>query len=195
MSLQCHCASYYLDTRRYYAQGHFSELSAINDQVVGLLKVKIQSELLANSLFEWFTSHWSVHVLLCLLKICSEGWYSYQVIIYYRNREMDFLAENNSCGQTLLRLVSRGNAIIAEILRLSEFVPPAFRLEGRQEQGQYAEIIFDFSYFNNAEYFDHRIQNNVVRHSSSDCIFDIEPWLTIENRSNSLLHAEWTLFG
>ena len=101
---------------------------------------------------------------------------------------MDFLAENNSCGQTLLRLVSRGNAIIAEILRLSEFVPPAFRLEGRQEQGQYAEIIFDFSYFNNAEYFDHRIQNNVVRHYSIECMFDIEP-LTIENHSNCLLHA------
>lgn len=75
---------------------------------------------------------------------------------------MDFLAENNPCGQTLLRLVSRGNAIIAEILRLSEFVPPAFRLEGKQEQKQYADIIFDYSYFNNAEFFDHKIQSSVV---------------------------------
>lgn len=74
---------------------------------------------------------------------------------------MDFLAENNPCGQTLLRLVSRGNAIIAEILRLSEFVPPAFRLEGK-DQGRYADIIFDFGYFNSAEYYDNKIETNVV---------------------------------
>lgn len=74
---------------------------------------------------------------------------------------MDFLAENNPSGQTLLRLVSRGNAIIAEILRLSEFIPPAYRLDPK-EQGRYVDIIFDFRYFNNAEYFDHKIETNVV---------------------------------
>lgn len=76
---------------------------------------------------------------------------------------MDFLAENNPCGQTLLRLVSRGNAIIAEILRLSEFVPPAFRFDPKQEQSRYGEIIFDFSYFNSAAYYDNKIENNMVR--------------------------------
>lgn len=40
----------------------------------------------------------------------------------------DFLANNNICGQNLLRLVSRGNAIIAELMRLKEYVPPVFRL-------------------------------------------------------------------
>lgn len=74
---------------------------------------------------------------------------------------MDFLAENNPSGQTLLRLVSRGNAIIAEILRLSEFIPPAYRLEAK-DQGRYSEIIFDFRYFNNSEYYDHRIESSVV---------------------------------
>ncbi|KAF6031772.1 KIAA0196 [Bugula neritina] len=73
---------------------------------------------------------------------------------------MDFLAENNACGQTLLRLVSRGNAIIAEILRLSEFVPPAFRMDIKQ-QDKHADIIFDFSYFNNAAYYDHKIETNI----------------------------------
>lgn len=40
----------------------------------------------------------------------------------------DFLATNNICGQNLLRLVSRGNAIIAELMRLKDYVPPVFRL-------------------------------------------------------------------
>lgn len=78
-------------------------------------------------------------------------------------RRMDFLAENNPCGQTLLRLVSRGNAIIAEILRLSEFIPPAYQFDSKQDQGRYADIIFDFSYFSSAEYYDNKIENNVVR--------------------------------
>jgi len=75
---------------------------------------------------------------------------------------MDFLADNNLCGQTLLRLVSRGNAIIAEILRLSEFVPPVFRNEGK-----HTDIIFDFSYFNRAEYYDNQIDSNVVNITDS----------------------------
>ena len=49
----------------------------------------------------------------------------------------DFLAENNSCGQTILRLVSRGNAIIAELLRLSDFIPAVFKMETKAEQTTY----------------------------------------------------------
>lgn len=39
----------------------------------------------------------------------------------------EFLAENNLCGQNLLRIVSVGNAIIAEILRLKDYIPDVFR--------------------------------------------------------------------
>jgi len=49
----------------------------------------------------------------------------------------DFLAENNQCGQTLLRLVARGNAIIAEL----------------------TSSIFDFSYLSNQVYYDTLIQS------------------------------------
>jgi len=49
----------------------------------------------------------------------------------------DFLADNNVCGQALLRLVSRGNAVIAEILRLSDFVPSVFRLDNKNDQQKY----------------------------------------------------------
>lgn len=73
----------------------------------------------------------------------------------------DFLAENNQCGQNLLRLVSRGNAIIAELLRLADFIPSVFRLETRQEQMKYGEILADFSYFKSADYFDNRIESRV----------------------------------
>lgn len=60
---------------------------------------------------------------------------------------LDFLAENNLCGQAILRIVSCGNAIIAELLRLSEFIPTVFRLKDRVDQQKYGDIIFDFSYF------------------------------------------------
>ena len=52
----------------------------------------------------------------------------------------DFLAENNICGQTILRLVSRGNAIIAELLRLSDFIPPVFKMETKVEQSTYGNL-------------------------------------------------------
>lgn len=73
----------------------------------------------------------------------------------------DFLAENNQCGQNLLRLVSRGNAVLAELLRLADFVPPVFRLETKADQVRYGEILADFSYFNSADYFDNKIESKV----------------------------------
>lgn len=64
---------------------------------------------------------------------------------------VDFLAENNSCGQAILRIVSRGNAIIAELLRLSDFIPAVFRLKDKSDQQKYGDIICDFSYFKVSE--------------------------------------------
>lgn len=39
----------------------------------------------------------------------------------------EFLAEDNICGQNLLQIVAVGNAIIAEILRLKDYIPEIFR--------------------------------------------------------------------
>lgn len=36
-------------------------------------------------------------------------------------------AINNICGQTILQIVSNGNAIIAELLRLQNYVPDVFK--------------------------------------------------------------------
>lgn len=68
----------------------------------------------------------------------------------------DFLADNNLCGQTLLRLVSRGHAIIAELLRLKDFIPPIFQ----SDQNKYHEIIIDFRYFKEQDAFDSKINGN-----------------------------------
>lgn len=73
---------------------------------------------------------------------------------------MDFLAENNACGQNLLRLVSRGNAIIAELLRLADVVPQVFRLETKQDQQKYGEILWDFSYLKAADFYENKIETN-----------------------------------
>ncbi|KAK7873803.1 hypothetical protein R5R35_005787 [Gryllus longicercus] len=72
----------------------------------------------------------------------------------------EFLADNNPCGQYILRLVSRGNAIIAELLRLKHYIPPVFRLETKQDQQKYGEIISDFSYFKMSDDFDQKIDKN-----------------------------------
>lgn len=73
---------------------------------------------------------------------------------------LDFLCEENMCGQTILKLVSRGNAIIAELLRLSAFIPPVFRLDNREEAERYKFILADFSYFEGPEYYETRIDSS-----------------------------------
>uniref|UniRef100_A0A671X5B5 WASH complex subunit 5 n=1 Tax=Sparus aurata TaxID=8175 RepID=A0A671X5B5_SPAAU len=71
---------------------------------------------------------------------------------------VDFLAENNLCGQAILRIVSRGNAIIAELLRLSDFIPAVFRLKDKSDQQKYGDIICDFSYFKGPEYYEGKLE-------------------------------------
>lgn len=95
-------------------------------------------------------------------------------------RQADFLAEDNACGQSLLKLTSRGNAIIAELLRLSEFVPPIFiKLDNK-----YAELIYDFSYFKIADQLETKLESNDVR------------WNLIENLENfPLKNFRLTIFS
>ncbi|XP_073257126.1 WASH complex subunit 5-like isoform X2 [Porites lutea] len=72
---------------------------------------------------------------------------------------VDFLVENNACGQTVLKLVSRGNAIVAELLRLSDFIPPVFKQETKEDRDKYGEILADFSYFKGPDYYENRIDS------------------------------------
>ncbi|KAF7991199.1 hypothetical protein HCN44_002761 [Aphidius gifuensis] len=74
----------------------------------------------------------------------------------------DFIANNNNCGQNLLRLVSRGNAILAELMRLKEYVPPVFRLDSKQHTQKYNSIILDFAYFKAANIHEQKIENDPI---------------------------------
>ena len=67
---------------------------------------------------------------------------------------VDFLAENNLCDETLLKLVRRGNAIIAELLLLSDFIVLEFRLDNKRDQLKYGDILADFSYFRGPEFYE-----------------------------------------
>ncbi|XP_066254336.1 WASH complex subunit 5 isoform X1 [Euwallacea similis] len=74
----------------------------------------------------------------------------------------EFLAENNACGQNILLLVSRGNAIIAELLRLKDYIPKVYRLESKQDIQIYGEIIQDFSYLKTSEAHERKIEESEV---------------------------------
>ncbi|GAB0089631.1 WASH complex subunit homolog 5 [Sergentomyia squamirostris] len=74
----------------------------------------------------------------------------------------EFLAENNICGRNLLQIVALGNAIIAELLRLKDYIPDVFRLSTKEEQVKYAEIILDFKYFKISDVQDDKIENDEV---------------------------------
>ncbi len=56
-----------------------------------------------------------------------------------------FLAEGSVCGRGLLEIVSRGSAIIAEMLRLAEHIPGAL-IPGNTDpqQAKYLPVLFDF---------------------------------------------------
>ncbi|XP_043487767.1 WASH complex subunit 5 isoform X1 [Polistes fuscatus] len=74
----------------------------------------------------------------------------------------DYLAVNNVGGQTLLRLVSRGNAIIAELMRLKDYVPPIFSLDTKQVIQKYGSILNDFSYFKATSTYEKKIEDDPV---------------------------------
>ncbi|XP_039285304.1 WASH complex subunit 5-like [Nilaparvata lugens] len=80
----------------------------------------------------------------------------------------DFLADNNPCGTYLLKLVSRGNAIIAELLRLKDYIPPVFKWDKKQDQIKYADIVSDFSYFEKLDEFDKKIENDMTLQDLDD---------------------------
>lgn len=86
---------------------------------------------------------------------------------------VELLAHSNPCGEFILHLVARGNAIIAELLRLSENIPNCFiSAHGSQKSGKilpklmpskYSELISDFAYFQATDAFESKIQANTVR--------------------------------
>jgi len=78
---------------------------------------------------------------------------------------LDFLSPDNLCGASLIRIVSRGSAIIAELLRLSDNIPDAFQSIDRMkdaEQKKYASVLFDFHYLRDPEEYDGTAINTII---------------------------------
>lgn len=75
--------------------------------------------------------------------------------------QQSLLDEGNICGQTLVRLVSRGNAIIAELNRLCDHIPSAFLPNSRERQyDRYRSILFDARYLNDPDAFNQTISES-----------------------------------
>ncbi|XP_013172384.1 PREDICTED: WASH complex subunit strumpellin isoform X1 [Papilio xuthus] len=72
-----------------------------------------------------------------------------------------FLAEDNPCAQNLLKLVSHGNAILAEVLRLKDHIPTIYLLDSKELQQKYQDVILDFSYFKISDQQEKKINTNV----------------------------------
>jgi WASH complex subunit strumpellin len=77
---------------------------------------------------------------------------------------MDFLSNENICGQNLLRLTSRGSAIIAELLRLSANIPEVFLPPENikdPEQMKYLPVLFDFMYLREPDEYEKKINDSL----------------------------------
>eukprot|EP00735_Rhodelphis_limneticus_P001014 TRINITY_DN1155_c0_g1::TRINITY_DN1155_c0_g1_i1::g.17241::m.17241 TRINITY_DN1155_c0_g1::TRINITY_DN1155_c0_g1_i1::g.17241 ORF type:complete len:1147 (-),score=362.33,sp/Q54IR8/WASC5_DICDI/52.49/0.0,Strumpellin/PF10266.4/0 TRINITY_DN1155_c0_g1_i1:284-3724(-) len=71
----------------------------------------------------------------------------------------DFLSEHNPAGQVLVRLCSRGNAILAELLRLSDNIPDVFLIQNPQ-QSKYFPLLFDFKYLKSADLYEAKMEGS-----------------------------------
>ena len=76
---------------------------------------------------------------------------------------MDFTSPDNICGQNLLRLTSRGSAVIAELNRMADHVPEVFLGPEKitdPEQKKYLAVLFDFHYLRDPEEFEKKINSD-----------------------------------
>ena len=60
----------------------------------------------------------------------------------------------------LLRLSARGEALVAELLRLSDHIPTLFSLSEKAEQKAYGEVLLDFAFLKTPALFEHRIESS-----------------------------------
>jgi len=76
---------------------------------------------------------------------------------------MEFLHPDNPAGNSLLTLVARGSAIIAELLRLSDHIPSIFlgSPSNPVEREKYAHILFDFQYLKNQDDFEEKVEKDM----------------------------------
>ena len=76
---------------------------------------------------------------------------------------MEFLSEDNICGQHLLKLVARGSAVIAELLRLSSNIPDIFDSDSMSKEPmkrKHIEILFNYQYLHDPEEHENNLSKN-----------------------------------
>ena len=73
----------------------------------------------------------------------------------------------------LLRLSARGEALIAELLRVSDHVPPLFSLSEKAEQKTYGEVLLDFAYLKTPALYEHRIESSPELIARDSEIWDV----------------------
>ncbi|KAK3252031.1 hypothetical protein CYMTET_38655 [Cymbomonas tetramitiformis] len=66
------------------------------------------------------------------------------------------MQESGTAFAHILLLVSRGQALLAELFRLSDKVPPVFNPE---LEAKYAEVLFDFRYLKATEYYESKLES------------------------------------
>ncbi|KCV67711.1 hypothetical protein H696_05819 [Fonticula alba] len=85
-------------------------------------------------------------------------------------------SSSNDAGRVILTLCSRGNAIIAELHRLADYIPPQFRFNPSTAR-QLAILFPDFTYLSTSELCEKRIQSDpeLLERDASlrDSLFDI----------------------
>lgn len=60
--------------------------------------------------------------------------------------------------EKVLEFTAQGNAIISELLKISELIPDEFKIN--ENNKKYNEIIVDFTYFRSMDAFDKKIDAN-----------------------------------
>ena len=83
--------------------------------------------------------------------------------------DFDLLAPDNQCGQTILSIVSRGNSIVAELMRLSYHTPRVFHPDAQTDphQAKYKQVLFDFRYIRTPDTYENKI-------GASDALIDLD---------------------
>jgi WASH complex subunit strumpellin len=82
---------------------------------------------------------------------------------------MELLSRSNPCGWNILTIVSRGRSTIAEIQRLSQYIPDDFTFPKVEKRTHpYARIIWDYDYLGNDRMIENAIDADPVLNELND---------------------------
>ena len=85
---------------------------------------------------------------------------------------MSFIDPSNLCGQTLLRLSSRGSSLIAELFRLSNNIPAVYQEKADKHASLERQLLFDFNYLKRPEYYERKINASEALQVADDELQD-----------------------